>query len=192
MRDRRKGPPPYNKSMRILLIDNDDSFTRNLEHLLAEVAGAAPVVLPQARLGAVRPAEWDLVVLSPGPGEPADYPGYGPLLDSGLPVLGICLGLQIINEHLGGATGRLPGCVHGRAEAIDFAGALRPVARYHSLYLSRVAGELEVLAASAGGAPMAARHRSRPLMGYQFHPESFLTPDGAFFIRHAFALLGLS
>jgi len=178
--------------MRILLIDNDDSFTRNLEHLLVAETGARVVVLPRARLGWARPGRWDLVVLSPGPGSPQDHPGHGPLLDSGVPVLGICLGLQIINAHLGGATGRLPGCVHGRAEAIVFAGRERLVARYHSLYLERVAEGLEVLAVNRDGAPMAARHVTRPLMGYQFHPESFLTPDGGFFIRHALEHLGLS
>jgi len=178
--------------MRILLLDNDDSFTRNLEHLLVAEIGAVPQVLPHSRLGEVRPAEWDLAVLSPGPGSPQDYPGYGPLLDSGLPVLGVCLGLQIINVHLGGDTGRLSACVHGRTEDIHFAGQPRTVARYHSLHLSRLGEGLEVLAVNRDGVPMAACHSSRPLMGYQFHPESFLTPDGGYFIRYALTRLGLS
>lgn len=189
--------------MRILLIDNRDSFTHNLEHLLAAAADCAPVVVPYAppsasgaAHGAFAQAEaagWDLAVISPGPGGPEEYPGYGPLLESGTPVLGICLGLQIINIHFGGLVTRLPDCMHGKTSAVALHGVGNfTVARYHSLHVAALGAGLTPLAHTLEGVVMAARHATLPVMGYQFHPESFLTPDGVFWIRHAFALLGLS
>ncbi|MGE4298444.1 MAG: aminodeoxychorismate/anthranilate synthase component II [Desulfovibrionaceae bacterium] len=177
--------------MRILLVDNNDSFTRNLEHLLVAATGVAPVVAPYAGLDGVDPRAWDMIVLSPGPGAPGEYPGHGRLLDAGVPVLGVCLGMQAINAHFGGATDRLDGCVHGRTDTIVWDGAPRLVARYHSLHASRVADCLEVIAANAAGVPMALRHRTLPILGYQFHPESFLTPQGREFIDHATLFFGL-
>jgi len=163
--------------MRILLVDLRDSFTRNLEHLLAEAAGRAPEIVPQARYAPALSQGFDLTVLSPGPGHPREHPGFGPLLDSGRPVLGVCLGLQIINLHFGGAVERLAGCVHGRASRFAFLGREVEAGRYHSLWLSRLAPGLELLA-HLDGVPMAARHRRLPVAGVQFHPESFLTPRG--------------
>ncbi|BFR47193.1 aminodeoxychorismate/anthranilate synthase component II [Nitratidesulfovibrio sp. HK-II] len=232
--------------MRILLADNHDSFTRNLEHLLVGATGCVPMVVPVDRLeeitdgwphvpGETNPAvRWDLLVISPGPGTPEEYPQYGPLLggettrvarapcatDEGgdarppavpaaassaapasppcaapcpvpVPVLGICLGLQIINAHFGGATAPLPGCVHGKPDTLHYAGQVRTVARYHSLHLSAMGAGMRVLARNGQGAVMAARHECLPLLGYQFHPESFLTPDGVWWIRHALHALGL-
>lgn len=178
--------------MNIVIIDNYDSFTRNLEHLLAREAGVAPVIVPYTDVDAVSPAEWDIVVISPGPGKPEEYPGYGRIIDSGTPVLGICLGLQILNNHFGGTTSRLASPIHGRADGIKWKGQTREVARYHSLYLSRVAPELSVRAVNAQDIPMVVVHPSRPLLGFQFHPESFLTPNGGEFIRYAFEFYGLS
>ena len=229
--------------MRILLADNDDSFTRNLEHLLVAATGCVPMVVPVDRLeeitdgwphvpGEANPAaRWDLLVISPGPGTPEEYPQYAPLLggeatrvaraphatDEGVdarppavpaaassaappppsrcpvpvPVLGICLGLQIINAHFGGVTAPLPGCVHGKPDTVQYAGQTRTVARYHSLHLSVMGAGMHVLARNGQGVVMAARHHSLPLLGYQFHPESFLTPDGVWWIRHALHALGL-
>ncbi|NJB67155.1 para-aminobenzoate synthetase component 2 [Desulfobaculum xiamenense] len=177
--------------MDIVIIDNNDSFTRNLEHLIVVTTGARVTVRPVAELAGVDPARWDMVVISPGPGHPGEYPGYGRIIDSGVPVLGVCLGLQILNAHFGGETSRLPGCVHGKADVIDFAGRRFEVARYHSLHLSRVGQGLSVRAANADGVPMIVVHPERPLIGLQFHPESFLTADGGFFINHALAHCGL-
>ncbi|MDH4157702.1 MAG: aminodeoxychorismate/anthranilate synthase component II [candidate division Zixibacteria bacterium] len=177
--------------MKILIIDNNDSFTANLEHLLAVTTRSEPEVVPYANLADSRPAAYDLSVISPGPGWPSDYPGYAPLLDSGTPVLGICLGMQIINEHFGGDTSTLPGCVHGRTDRVVLDGRAFVVARYHSLHLSRVASSLEVIAANPDGVAMAVKHRSRPLLGYQFHPESFLTGDGGCLIDYACRVLDL-
>lgn len=175
--------------LKILLIDNDDSFTYNLEHLLVACSRGEVLVAPysQSPWGAV--SEYDLVVISPGPGAPRDYPDYHRLFSQPCPVLGICLGMQIINEHFGGATDRLPGCVHGKTDVIEFADATFTVARYHSLYASVLAPELNVLAQNHQGAPMALRHQHRPILGFQFHPESFLTTKGDFFIRYALQTL---
>jgi para-aminobenzoate synthetase component 2 len=107
------------------------------------------------------------------------------LLESGRPVLGICLGMQIMNNHFGGETRELAGCVHGKTDRILFDEKAFTVARYHSLYLHAVSPEFEVIARNGAGIPMAMRHRSRPLIGYQFHPESFLTEKPQEFIAYA-------
>lgn len=175
--------------MLILLADNADSFTWNLEHLLTTVFRARVEVAPYP-LALAR--GFDLLVISPGPGHPGEYPAYGPLLDSGIPVLGICLGLQIINAHFGGVTERLPGCMHGRAEAVILGGRTLAVARYHSLHAAALGQGLEVLAANASGVVMALAHVTRPLVGFQFHPESFLTEDGGHCLAFAARRLGLA
>jgi len=176
--------------MNILLIDNADSFTWNLEHLLAGIGASVEVV----RYG---PAAFealsgrDVVVVSPGPGWPADYPGYRDLVGWGGPVLGICLGMQVLNELEGGVTGRLPGCVHGRADTTRLWGREWTVGRYHSLWCTEVSDEFEIVGRSRDHLPTAIRHRGRPWMGFQFHPESFLTPDGGELARLALDELDL-
>ncbi|WP_147819512.1 aminodeoxychorismate/anthranilate synthase component II [Salidesulfovibrio onnuriiensis] len=179
--------------MNILLIDNNDSFTRNLEHLLVGAVGKACVRIESyANLENLSLEGHDFVVVSPGPGAAEDYPGYGRVFDSGLPVLGVCLGMQLLNAHFGGTTGRLPGCVHGQAEEIEFHGERVTVARYHSLYCTHVGRALRVTARNDQGVPMALEHESRPLLGYQFHPESFLTLEGERFVHHALRFFGLA
>jgi para-aminobenzoate synthetase component 2 len=175
--------------MEIVIIDNDDSFTGNLEHLFVESTGSRPWVVPYSDIRTVDSSAPELVVISAGPGRPSEYPDYAPILESGVPILGICLGLQIINEHFGGETAMLPDCVHGKTDDISFAGRIYTVARYHSLYLRRVAGCFDVIAANSAGVPMALRHKTRRTLGYQFHPESFLTPDGAYFVDYAISFL---
>lgn len=178
--------------LRILVADNRDSFTRNLEHLVARVTGGAPVVLPYARLRETTPEAWDLVIISPGPGTPEEYPHYGGIIDSGRPVLGVCLGLQIINLHFGGVTAPLKGCVHGKTDTAIFDdGRAFTVARYHSLHMTSLGEGLTACAHTPQGIIMAARHTNRPLFGYQFHPESFLTPDGEALLDHALRTLQL-
>jgi len=178
--------------MDILLIDNNDSFTHNLEHLLAtSVSGACVVVKPYARLATLDFSRFELIVISPGPGTPVEYPGYERVFASGKPVLGICLGMQIMNEHRGGRTGRVQGCMHGKADRIVFNGTERVVARYHSLCVTQVGDGLDILSKNTDSVPMCLGSRRNRLLGYQFHPESFLTPDGGAFIDHALDYLGL-
>ena len=186
-------PEATKESVRILIIDNNDSFTRNLEHLLATATPAQVAVEPYARLadGSLALCA-DLLVLSPGPGHPADYPAHARALDSGLPVLGICLGMQAMNEHFGGTTRRLPGCVHGKTEAIELGGRTLEVARYHSLFCASLGQDLDLLAVNRDRVPMALRHRTRPLLGFQFHPESFLTQEGGYLVAYALHALGLA
>lgn len=171
--------------MNILIIDNYDSFTGNLEHLVTMSTGVRPEVLTYGKVTERDLDDRSLIVISAGPGKPADYPGYSMVLRKDIPVLGICLGMQVINEYFGGITTQLPGCIHGRADRVDIDGQSFVVARYHSLYCSRIGEGLNVFGRNAEGVPMAIGHHSRPIIGYQFHPESFLTPEGSHFIELA-------
>ena len=179
-------------TMNILLINNNDSFTRNLEHLLAgAVENGRIAIKPYTDLERIDFAQYDLIVISPGPGEPAEYPGYERALAAGKPVLGICLGMQIINELHGGTTGRLRGCVHGKSDVVQLDGTEHIVARYHSLTIHTVGAGLEVLAVNRDNVVMCLGNPKKRVLGYQFHPESFLTPDGGWFIAFALHYLGL-
>jgi para-aminobenzoate synthetase component 2 len=137
----------------------------------------------------MNPDKCDLLVVSAGPGHPSEYTKYSKLLDSDVSVLGICLGMQVINEHFGGTTVRLEGCVHGRSDVIIFDGRSFEVATYNSLRVDHVGEDLEVIARNSKGVPMALRHRTRRIIGYQFHPESFLTADGGYFVEYAINFL---
>jgi len=176
----------------ILLIDNYDSFTANLEHLLALRLKAVPEVISYSVIDNIDIRRYDLIVISPGPGKPSEYRGYDRILSEPVAILGICLGMQIINEYFGGQTDRLAACIHGKVESIDFDGRRLSVARYHSLYVSKVAPSLNVVSRNPSGIPMALCHASRPIIGYQFHPESFLTEEGGYFIDYALERLGIT
>lgn len=184
-----KGSLGYSLLVRVLIFDNNDSFTRNLEHLLASVASSATIaVVPYGQLAAFPiegMRETDFAVISPGPGAPEDYPGYGRVLEAGIPVLGVCLGMQIINAHFGGSIARLPGCVHGKTSRMQWRGVQWTVARYHSLWCADIAEKLTVEGALEDGTPMVVSHPKRPIMGLQFHPESFLTRNGKEILAHA-------
>lgn len=176
--------------MRLLLVDNHDSFTHNLAHRLAE-AGARPLVVPNDTPFERLPLDAVAgVVLSPGPGRPerpADFGVCRALIErSAVPLLGVCLGHQGIGAAFGARVVRAPRVMHGRLSRLKhrggplFAGVPQgaPVVRYHSLCLVDLPDCLEPLAHADDGVLMALRHRSRPLWGVQFHPESICTPDG--------------
>src|SRR4051812_41870377 len=183
----RDGPP-----MRTLLIDNYDSYTFNLFHLLGEVNGEAPLVvrnddLPWERLAAL---DVDNIVISPGPGRPEHARDVGASLDAlrhaRVPVLGVCLGHQALAHVTGGTVAHAREVMHGRLSPIEhddsalFAGLPQgfSAVRYHSLVVGAVPDELRVTAWTPDGVVMALEHRTRPLYGVQFHPESVATGHG--------------
>jgi len=176
--------------VRVLLIDNYDSFTYNLVHLLEELGAKVVVRRNDAvALDEAASLEPDRLVVSPGPGRPADAGVSVALIRELGPrvgTLGVCLGHQAVVEAFGGEVGAARALLHGKASLLRhdgrgvFAGLPEEieVGRYHSLAATRVPGELEVSARTDDGEVMAVRHRSHPIEGVQFHPESVLTPHG--------------
>lgn len=177
--------------MRIVIVDNYDSFTYNLSHLLRRL-GADVSVVRNDRFDLPSLEAFDKIVLSPGPGVPSEA-GQTPAVLAAYagrkPILGVCLGHQAIGEHFGARLENLAEVFHGvqtpmRVVAADylFEGlpAEFPVGRYHSWVVSgeSLPQSLEVLAVSPDGAIMALRHRRIDIRGVQFHPESVLTPSG--------------
>jgi anthranilate synthase component 2 len=177
--------------MRLVMIDNYDSFTYNLVQLFYEFDLEVLVF----RHDAVTPAEIarlapDWICISPGPKAPAQAGISKEVIAAfcrQVPILGVCLGHQAINEVFGGTTGRAPLPVHGKRHRVFhngrglFAGLPSPfwAARYHSLMANPGdAGGLEITAWTEDGVVMGFSHRHFPLHGVQFHPESFLTAHG--------------
>jgi anthranilate synthase/aminodeoxychorismate synthase-like glutamine amidotransferase len=177
--------------MKLLMIDNYDSFTWNLVHLFEELGVEVAVYRNDAvtveEAEARRP---DRLVISPGPGRPADAGLSVELirrLGPRVRTLGVCLGHQAIVEAFGGRVGEAKALLHGKASVVRhdgegiFAGLPAEIeaGRYHSLAAVRVPDELLVTARTDDGEVMAVRHRSHRIEGVQFHPESVLTPTGA-------------
>src|SRR6059036_1121284 len=175
--------------MKVLMVDNYDSFTYNLVHLFQEL-GAEVVVERNDEIDAdeaerLRPSH---LVISPGPGRPSGSGNTHEIVErlARWPTLGVCLGHQAIVEVFGGEVGAARVLVHGKATTVraDGRGLFRDLpeefeaGRYHSLAATRVPDELEVAATAADGEIMAVRHRELPVHGLQFHPESVLTPLG--------------
>ncbi len=193
--------------MKLLLIDNYDSFTYNLFHQLARVSGCLPRVahhdaIDLAEIHAYGP---DLIVISPGPGRPERPSDFGicaaVLAESRWPVLGVCLGYQGLAWHHGARVDFAPQVMHGRLSHIRhdgsglFAGLPQAfeVVRYHSLVVAEpLPPELEALAWAEDGVLMALRHRQLPRFGIQFHPESICTEHGDRLIANALALAGIA
>jgi anthranilate synthase/aminodeoxychorismate synthase-like glutamine amidotransferase len=179
--------------VKVLLVDHEDSFVRNVEQALRRENAKVDRVRAGRPLREFVRTDPDAIVLSPGPGHPRDRRmtrAARSLLrrwDEERPFLGICLGHQIIGDHYGASVVRAAAPVHGETSRVRhdglglFAGVPDPteVARYHSLVIdpSTVPAALEVSARS-GPVVMAVRHRGRPVESVQFHPESFLTPAG--------------
>ncbi|MGH3718553.1 MAG: aminodeoxychorismate synthase component I [Pseudonocardiaceae bacterium] len=177
--------------MRTLLIDNYDSFTYNLHQLLGEVNGRPPVVVrSDVAWSDLAIEEFDNIVISPGPGRPERVRDFGSSarasIGSGLPVLGVCLGHQGICHLFGGRVDHAPVPMHGRICPVRhtgqdiFASIPSPfeAVRYHSLAVTDLPAELEGIAWAEDGVLMAVRHRSLPIWGVQFHPESISSTFG--------------
>jgi para-aminobenzoate synthetase component 2 len=176
----------------ILVVDNYDSFTYNLVQYLGELGAEVEVHRNDAidTAGIARRAP-EGILISPGPGTP-DEAGVtlAAVAELGrrIPLLGVCLGHQAIGQAFGGRVIRAPRLMHGRTSPIEhqgcgvFAGLPSPfrATRYHSLIVARedLPADLEVTAWTAEGEIMGLRHRSLPIEGVQFHPESFLTEHG--------------
>ncbi len=187
---------------RILVIDNYDSFTYNLVHLIGPLVSGIEVVRNDAvtadELLAGRP---DAIVLSPGPCTPNEA---GICLDvirdlgPSVPVFGVCLGMQAIGQAFGGEVVRAPSPVHGKVSAVRhkgegvFRGLNGPInaTRYHSLVVARKScpAELDITAESDDGLIMGLSHRRFPIHGVQFHPESILSEGGEHIMRTFLAL----
>ncbi|MGH3622910.1 MAG: aminodeoxychorismate synthase component I [Sciscionella sp.] len=178
--------------MRTLLIDNYDSYTYNLYQLLAEINGRKPTVITNddPRWRPEMLDDFDNLVISPGPGHPANQRDLGickaAVSEARVPVLGVCLGHQAIAHALGGAVDYADEVMHGRLSEVLhtgddlFEGIPSPlkVVRYHSINVSDTGSKLEATAWTRDGILMALRHKGRPLWGVQFHPESVATECG--------------
>ena len=183
--------------MKIVIIDNYDSFTYNLSHLVKEL-GAEVTVLRNDQFELADLEQFNKIILSPGPGIPSEA---GLLLDvirtyaGKKPILGVCLGHQAIGEAFGAKLENLSDVFHGVATPCHiiaddpiFSGINRDITigRYHSWVVSRegLPDCLEVTAVSDEGQIMALRHKTLNVRGIQFHPESVLTPDGKKMIQN--------
>ena len=176
--------------MKVLMVDNYDSFTYNLVQYLGELGAELDVVRNDAAtVDELLERRYDRVVVSPGPCTPNEAGISVEVMrrfpEEGVPSLGVCLGHQSMGQAFGGKVIRHKP-VHGKTTEIthDGKGILEglpdplPVARYHSLVVQDdLPAELEATA-HGGGVLMAMRHRTLPAIGVQFHPESVLTPDG--------------
>ncbi len=182
----------------VVVVDHHDSYTWNLVHLVASVTGALPTVVQHDEVAAHDVLRHELVVLSPGPGSPDDprdfAVGRDVLLAATRPVLGVCLGMQGLVTAYGGVVGRVTPA-HGTVARVthDGRGVFAGVpdgfdaVRYHSLAALTVPDVLEVTARAEDGVVMGVRHRTLPLEGVQFHPESILSRHGAALVANFLA-----
>ena len=184
------------RAVRLLMIDNYDSFTYNLVHLFEELGAEVVTVRNDAiTVDEARDGGFDRLVVSPGPGRPETagvsielIRALGPTV----PTLGVCLGHQAIVEAFGGTVGQAKALLHGKASMISHDGlgvyaelpADVEVGRYHSLAALEVPAELTVTSHTPDGEVMGVRHRELPIEGVQFHPESVLTPLGPAMARN--------
>ncbi|MDR3441449.1 MAG: anthranilate synthase component I [Legionella sp.] len=181
--------PLTGKGKRVLLIDHQDSFVHTLANYIRQTGAEVSTVRFDKALYYLKEGNYDLVVLSPGPGKPRDF-SLSETIDAvsacGIPLFGVCLGLQGIVEHFGGVLDVLEYPMHGKSSMINvqdssglFAGLGETfkAGRYHSLYacLKAMPEELEVTAMSDDGIVMAVSHKQLPVHAVQFHPETILS-----------------
>jgi anthranilate synthase len=184
-------PARPGEGMRVLLVDHEDSFVHTLAGYFREQGADVTTMRAGFHPGLLDEFGPDLVVLSPGPGRPADFDCdklLSALDERGLPAFGVCLGLQAMVEHAGGSLGLLDTPVHGKPGRVQVLGgallaglpAEFTAARYHSLHArpEQVSGGFEVTAVTADGVVMAIEDAAHMRWGVQFHPESILTTEG--------------
>ena len=191
--------------MKVLFINNKDSFVWNLVDYVSVFEPETVVVPNTVSIEEVRSIHPDAIVVSPGPGNPQNTYDIGTCNDiirefgAETPILGVCLGHQAINTAFGGTIGHAKnGPVHGKTSSIihtdcslfdgipnSFKGG-----RYHSLSIDKLAPDLEVIAMSDDGIIMAIKHSRYPIYGVQFHPESVLTSNGLKFIENFLIIAG--
>ena len=179
-------------AMKLLVIDNYDSFTYNLVHFLGEL-GAEPIVFrnDNITLDEIAAMAPEGIVLSPGPCTPNEAGICLSLIDrfkSSTPILGVCLGHQAIGQAMGGDVIRAPELMHGKTSKINHTGkglfrglnSGFEATRYHSLIVKRdtLPSDMEITASTDDGLIMGLQHKSLPLHGVQFHPESIASENG--------------
>ena len=185
--------------MRVLVVDNYDSFTYNLVQYLGELGAEVEAVRNDAAdVDDLLAGSWDRVVVSPGPCTPADagisIEASRAFPEAGVPTLGVCLGHQALAAAYGGRVVRGEP-VHGKTAAVEhdgrtiFAGLDSPLVagRYHSLVVDPALPAALSVSARSGDVIMGLRHRDLPVEGVQFHPESVLTPEGKQMLRNFLA-----
>ena len=194
--------------VKILVLDNYDSFVYTLNGYLQQLGAETEVVRNDAFSEADIPnvlAKYDAVLISPGPGTPASaglsIPTVKYALDANYPVFGVCLGHQAIAEAMGATVTSAPELMHGKTSKINhqnsqiFAGLPQgfTATRYHSLAVVRetVPSDLEITGQTDSGVIMSLQHKSKPIFGVQFHPESVMTEGGYMMLANWLESLGL-
>lgn len=182
--------------MRLILLDNYDSFTYNLaDYFRQEKAEITVIRNDKATVEQILSGNFDGLVISPGPGTPATSGILKPLLEqwpTDKPAWGICLGYQAMGEHFGARLVKAPVPMHGKVSLVDhngkgvFSHLENPVqvCRYHSLILTDFPESLEITSQTGEGIPMSLKHRNYPWEGVQFHPEAILTVRGKQMVRN--------
>ncbi len=189
--------------MKILVLDNYDSFTYNLVHIIEDITGILPDVYRNDKIEIAEVARYDAIILSPGPGIPEDAGILKEVIrtySGKVPIFGVCLGLQAIVEVFGGKLEQLPRVYHGvsttikvlKPKCVPFQGlpSELEVGRYHSWIASRndfPKSELEIAAIDSDGEIMAIAHKTKAVYAVQFHPESILSPDGKTIVQNFLA-----
>lgn len=189
-------PDATGSGKQVLLIDHDDSFVHMLADYFRQVGASVTVVRYVHALDMLKQKRWDLLVLSPGPGRPEDFAikkTIDAALEKKLPVFGVCLGVQAIGEYFGGELGQLTHPAHGRPSRVQVRGGrlMRNlpneivIGRYHSLFVERdsMPEVLSVTASTEDGVAMALEHKTLPVAGVQFHPESLMSLGGEVGLR---------
>lgn len=179
--------------MKILILDNYDSFTYNLVQYIEEITGTRPTVARNDEITLEQVGQYDKIVLSPGPGLPKEAGILCEVIETYAAtksILGVCLGLQAIGETFGGSLENLNQVYHGMATPVEILDKNEPlfkdmsplieVGRYHSWVVSNqnVPEDLQVTAVDADGQIMAMTHKKYDVRGVQFHPESIMTNEG--------------